>query len=270
MFGCNNQQLNLAPVDNNGDSIRCRWATSEEAGGMARVNGRFDSLVLDEENCIITYVPGQNASPGTQPIAIQIEDFDSDGNIRSSIPVQLRANIWTPAADFPAYCDGRPSFKGNTPNQGRSIGIWHKINILFTASYTWNNEERFDIDRIVYSLPPGMTCTGVNKFTGNSYCSWEPDDDLWSERSTELCAIAYDPMNRNSDQVCVTLYHDFRTVTNLPECNVCTGAGLTTAQTYADCKNSMALQTCNCKNKIFLELIFYSLYFKLVTFVEWK
>ncbi|CAG5114204.1 Oidioi.mRNA.OKI2018_I69.chr2.g8268.t1.cds [Oikopleura dioica] len=189
MFGCQNQQLELAPHDpDSDDEVRCRWATFDEAKGMARVNGTFDSLVLDETLCTITYVPELNKSPGFQPIAIQIEDFDIFGNIKSSMPVQLRANIWTPDAEFPTY---------------------------------W------------------MTCTEISKFTGHSWCTWRPSSTI----DREFCAVAYDPMNRNTERVCVSLAVQSRTH-NAPECNVCSGAGKTSAETYSDCKNSMVKKTC--------------------------
>ena len=33
---------------------------------------------------------------GVKPIALMMEDFDSEGNIRSSVPVQFLAQVWTP------------------------------------------------------------------------------------------------------------------------------------------------------------------------------
>ena len=85
-------------MDLDGDTIRCRWATSSESLGAYRGRGNFGSLTLDEENCIITYDGSKdNASDGVKPIALQIEDFDSDGNMISSMPVQFLATVWTPS-----------------------------------------------------------------------------------------------------------------------------------------------------------------------------
>ena len=33
---------------------------------------------------------------GYKPIAVMVEDFDENGAIRSSVPVQFLAEVWTP------------------------------------------------------------------------------------------------------------------------------------------------------------------------------
>ena len=77
--------------------MRCRWATSDEAGG-ARFNPvAYPSLSLDGDNCIVKYDGTMDTSQvGVKPIALMMEDFDSEGNIRSSVPVQFLAQVWTP------------------------------------------------------------------------------------------------------------------------------------------------------------------------------
>ena len=59
--------------------------------------GNFKSLTLDEENCIITYNGLKDViTGGVKPIAIQVEDFDKNGKVKSSIPVQFLATVWQP------------------------------------------------------------------------------------------------------------------------------------------------------------------------------
>jgi hypothetical protein len=97
MTGCTDQSLFLNPVDSDGDTIKCRWATMAEAGALARDNGDFDSLVLDADLCKVTYDPSADIfASGIKPIAIQVEDFAADGTLRSSMPAQFMATIWTP------------------------------------------------------------------------------------------------------------------------------------------------------------------------------
>ena len=91
-----NQFLDLAPIDPDGDIVRCRWATAEEAGGAAFQPALHPSISLDE-NCIVHYDGTlDSVASGVKPIALMMEDMDMLGNIKSSIPVQFLAQVWTP------------------------------------------------------------------------------------------------------------------------------------------------------------------------------
>ena len=60
----------------------------------------WPSLSLDQENCVVHYTGSLDQSTvGVKPIAIMMEDFDALGNVRSSIPVQFLAQVWTPSLD---------------------------------------------------------------------------------------------------------------------------------------------------------------------------
>ena len=97
MSGCDAQTISLKPVDADGDLVKCRWATQTEAGGSYNVPGRLPSLSLDENSCTVTYTGSLDQSTfGVKPIGLMIEDFDAAGNVRSSIPVQFLAKVWTP------------------------------------------------------------------------------------------------------------------------------------------------------------------------------
>ena len=93
----------LAPVDKDGDTVVCRWATAAEAGGISKIENNVDrwpSLILDEDNCIVHYdkskFNGRTESGGLKGIAIMMEDKDPDGNVKSSIPVQFLAVVYNP------------------------------------------------------------------------------------------------------------------------------------------------------------------------------
>ena len=46
------------------------------------------------------------ADSGLRPIALMIEDFDDDGNLKSSSPIIFLAEIWTPTVDNMAVSTG--------------------------------------------------------------------------------------------------------------------------------------------------------------------
>ena len=96
MAGCPNQQIDLDPKD--ADSVTCRWATSAEAGtGIVWSTSRYPSLSLDTQNCIVKYDGTlDRTKTGSKAIGIMMIDKDASGNIRSEIPVQFIAHVWTP------------------------------------------------------------------------------------------------------------------------------------------------------------------------------
>lgn len=98
MSGCPAQTLYLNPSDKDGDKIRCRWSTKDEAKSAYHENGNFNSLILDEEECFVTYDGTKDiiTEGGVKPVAIHVEDFDDQGNVKSSIPVQFLATVWQP------------------------------------------------------------------------------------------------------------------------------------------------------------------------------
>ncbi|CAG5112057.1 Oidioi.mRNA.OKI2018_I69.chr2.g6313.t1.cds [Oikopleura dioica] len=241
MTGCTDQKLFLNPSDPDGDNVKCRWATIDEAEALSRDQGRFDSLILDEENCIVTYDPSADAfASGIKPLAIQVEDYDVNGNLRSSVPAQFMATVWTPSMassirseiassgeKFFAnlfgedhsetghhrgrrqasndHCTGLPAFTGTSPQNGDIIKVSGSISLDYYAEYTANGNTFVDLDRIIFSGPSGMTCTDVDKTSGHSNCSWTPTLFQLAAGSHDLCAIAYDPMQRTSDRLCVKL-----------------------------------------------------------------
>ena len=96
MAGCPAQTLDLSPVDMDDDVIQCRFGDETEALGAFR-GSNFNSITIDKDTCILTYDGTvDTAMDGVKPISVMVEDFDEFGNIRSSIPVQFLASVWTP------------------------------------------------------------------------------------------------------------------------------------------------------------------------------
>ena len=116
MDGCHDQTYFITPQDPDGHTIRCRWSTVEEASFMAhdkpgysssQIDGNdwpMEQLTLDAVECSVTYLPDLDNHGGNKPIAVQVEDFDEDGNILSSVPCVFFGRVFTPDID-PAVLD---------------------------------------------------------------------------------------------------------------------------------------------------------------------
>ena len=82
MEGCSEQTYHVNPIDPEGDTVRCRWSSAFESSAFARNATTLKQFSLDEENCIVTYHPEfDEVGRGSKPIALQVEDFDSNGNL---------------------------------------------------------------------------------------------------------------------------------------------------------------------------------------------
>ncbi|CAG2199001.1 unnamed protein product [Mytilus edulis] len=96
--------LRIPVHDEDGDVVRCRWATNsitDECGGVCNI---LRNSVLDQSNCIL-YI---NAIPvtGRYAVALQIEDFGNqrDPIALSSIPLQFIVNV----IDGTSMCNTKP------------------------------------------------------------------------------------------------------------------------------------------------------------------
>mgnify|MGYP000461023178 CR=1 FL=1 len=112
MAGCSGQMIDLNPQDADGDVVKCRWASTAEAEGAVHDPANFGSLTLDGDNCIVHYDGSMDATAvGVKPIAVMVEDFDAQGNVKSSIPVQFLGTVWTPSMG--RSFTGWPNFFGH-------------------------------------------------------------------------------------------------------------------------------------------------------------
>jgi len=239
MAGCPNQQIDLAPFDADGDNVRCRWATFAEAGGAYNEPGNWPSLSLDEANCIVKYDGTKDSSTsGVKPVGLMMEDFDSNGNVRSSVPVQFLAQVWTPnmstrsigAANYPqwfslsdaneheehemhdkkppargrrslpAYCSAVPTFVAPTPADGHNIdGTSGKVSFTLAAK-----SGNGSITSFAYQGPSGLTCTTVNS-KGEITCNWTMTAAQLKISSHSFCYDATDNLGLVTDRRCLTI-----------------------------------------------------------------
>lgn len=238
MAGCPNQQIDLAPFDADGDKVKCRWATFAEAGGAYNEPGNWPSLSLDEANCIVKYDGTLDASTsGVKPVGLMMEDFDADGNVRSSIPVQFLAQVWTPnmstrsigAANYPkwfasdareheehdehdarpsrgrrslpAYCTAVPTFVAPTPADGDNIdGTSGSVSFTLAAQ-----SQNGSITDFAYQGPSGLSCTKVDS-KGQITCNWTLSAAQQKIESHSFCFDATDNLGLVTNRQCLTIF----------------------------------------------------------------
>ena len=242
LSGCAAQTLDLSPIDLDGDTVVCKWATSAEAQGAYR-GGSFNSITLDETTCILTYDGTQDvATTGVKPIAVQVMDYDSNGVIRSSMPVQFLATVWTPSntnfasnlrsgapfvydpplfsaieddhddhfensprrtrRETPAYCDAKPTLSEASPAAGSVLDATSGISVTVTAEALPGTF----ISRFVYNSPIGMSCGAIqnDELVYSADCSWVPDASQM-EQVFNFCFLAEDSNGMTSERRCIKL-----------------------------------------------------------------
>jgi hypothetical protein len=74
MKGCGGQEYAVAPVDPEGDTVRCRWSSSSESHDMAWFS-MLTQFSLDQDTCAVTYHPenDQATTGGSKAISVQVE-----------------------------------------------------------------------------------------------------------------------------------------------------------------------------------------------------
>jgi len=229
MAGCANQQIDLAPVDPDGDSVRCRWATSTEAQGAYTNPSYWPSLSLDTANCIVKYDGTKDSSgTGVKPIGIMMEDVASNGSVRSAIPVQFLAQVWTPNMNArsarypdwfggheesaahsdvpvrgrrstPSYCSAAPEYVAPTPADGHKISTSGSVS--FTLAATSKNGA---IKKFSYQAPSGMSCSSVNS-SGQITCNWNLSAAQMQVASHSFCYEATDNIGLVTTRQCLTI-----------------------------------------------------------------
>ena len=94
---CDGEFIALNPTDADGDIVKCRWATQAEALTPYYQQSLWPSLSVAQDNCVVHYNGTLDSNGhGIKPIALMIEDFDANGNVKSSTPIQFLAQVWTP------------------------------------------------------------------------------------------------------------------------------------------------------------------------------
>lgn len=245
MAGCDGQKIDLAPEDADGDIIKCRWATQEEAAGAWTDPVEWPSFQLDEENCIVHYFGSMDASQvGVKPVGLMMEDFDSDGNIKSSIPVQFLAQLWTPDINSRSVSPNYPIQEWYPPHDHSEHEHVHSISDQFEAargrrsakpeyctavpffkgatprdgavldgtngsvSFVLEAESRIGtIFKFDYQSPIGMTSTELVTFNqdGSINCSWTLNSEQLKVEFHGFCFTATDSVGLTTERRCIVI-----------------------------------------------------------------
>jgi len=240
MSGCDGQKLDLSPTDPDGDTVRCRWAATEAEGGAAQYNAAaWPSLSLDGDNCIVHYTGSiDETQVGLKGVGIMMEDFDANGNRKSSIPVQFLAAVWTPQSSArgvalpfvypdwfaetnddhhhdhidkpkkgkkrgrrtttPSYCSAVPVIVPPSPVDG-SVETGESFEITIQAESDGGFIKSYSFEK-----PALMSCTSPDQ-NGSVTCSWTPTE---SDKETEdhgFCFLATDSLGLTTERRCITL-----------------------------------------------------------------
>ena len=168
---------------------------------------------------------------GVKPVALMIEDFNSNGDVRSSIPVQFLATVWTPNLNTrrrlpypnwfpededdhddkqkrkssirgrrsePTYCSAVPVFIGQTPQDQSEIEFTQQLEFNLQAE-----SQVGDIKSFAYQGPLGLTCSTVDQ-SGSVICSWTPTQDQ-VDKNHQFCFDATDTAGLQTERRCITL-----------------------------------------------------------------
>ena len=164
-----------------------------------------------------------------------MEDFDANGNVRSSIPVQFLAQVWTPNPNtrsigganypewldaneeheehvkhekrpnrgrrsLPAYCTAVPTFVAPTPADGQPID-GSSGSVSFTLAAQSPNGPITDFS---YQGPSGLTCTKVNS-KGQITCNWILSAAQRKIESHSFCYDATDNLGYVTYRQCLAI-----------------------------------------------------------------
>lgn len=193
-----------------------------------------------------------------------MEDFDSDGNVRSSIPVQFLGQVWTPDLQTrrvghwfdhehhhdddddefivrrrrrsePDYCGAMPVYVAPTPDADSVIDGESGI-VTFTLKAQSTNGP---IAEFQYQAPTGLLCSDV--LDGASVvCTWILTNEQMTIESHSFCFDAMDTMGLVSERRCLTINTSdintttiSTTTTTLPTTSTTSTVGSTATSTTA-------------------------------------
>ena len=159
---------------------------------------------MDPDTCIVTYDGTLDTlTSGVKPVGIQMEDFDANGNVRSSMPVQFLATVWTPSnarsgppssstwfpeddddhhdrrrRSVPSYCSSTPTLGtaagSTTPDAGSVLSVPATGGVSIDISAT---PGAGGIAKFQFNSPLGMSCSAMTINANNdaeSQCNWTP------------------------------------------------------------------------------------------------
>jgi hypothetical protein len=196
--------IRIPMADSDGDTIRCRWGEpNEECGSVCAAKGPLRS-----NPCELTY----NATQiGYHAVALVIEDFDSNNNVLSAIPLQFLIHIVNITT------------KSNCTEPRLYIGQWSQDSCIGVESNTTFNtlveiqipceDTNITLKDILTISPAGLIKGAIirNPFNRSMYTmpiEWTPQS--YQHGIHQLCFTPLDSEGRTGSQVCLTVQVDVR------------------------------------------------------------
>ncbi|VDI62151.1 Hypothetical predicted protein, partial [Mytilus galloprovincialis] len=190
-------------ADDDGDTVRCRWAKSTPYDECSGVCNTLSGSYLDEAKCFLKY--NATRSVGWFAVALQLEDFRSpmDTIPLSSVSLQFLVYVFHSTES----CTSRPVFPPNIITDG---SVHHILaNDIFNVSiYARSGAETLRVTAINTVSPIGMTKSELypHGTSGREWfvvVTWIPT--LGQTGSHVFCFTAVDNIGQTSDQICGTL-----------------------------------------------------------------
>ncbi|CAC5400896.1 unnamed protein product [Mytilus coruscus] len=165
-YGCF-YSLSIPVKDEDGDRIRCRWASgSDECGGVCTDSPAKSIFKLNEKMCVLSYTA--TGSTGLYAVALQIEDFTTDQSfyVLSSTPLQFI--ILLTLHNSSESCDIKPVFE--SPHDISSV-----VEIPLYTTYQRTIITR-GFNQIMQFQAAKNICTTVNVTSSINYCMENVDN----------------------------------------------------------------------------------------------
>nr|XP_019918640.2 integrin beta-like protein A isoform X1 [Crassostrea gigas] len=205
-YSCN-ATIRIPVVDDDGDTVRCRWSTGSECVSICNA---LPSATIDSNTCTISF-PANHASNGTYAVAISVEDYPKSTIIIGSkvyttgtkmSTVNLQFLVKTPSIS--GSCNDKPRFISPTPAQGSTI----QIDILQISQVSFYVTNTRSITRIYITSPAGMTYTSLQSVPSQPgivfvTTSWTPQQNQIGLHI--VCALAEDSIGKTSEARCVNV-----------------------------------------------------------------
>jgi len=198
LHGCQ-YSVRLPAVDPDGDTIRCRWASSS-LGECSHVCMSIPGAHLDEDRCTVSY--NATSAVGVYAVAIQIDDFASATDVQpmSSVPVQFLVNV----SRASVACDARPVFVRPTEDDGACIAVPPNTTYTGVLAARSSGADAHIVD-VTTQSPSGMTKSHLMNGLGDGErhvnVTWTPTE---AQAGTNLfCFVAVENTTATSDQSCV-------------------------------------------------------------------
>ncbi|XP_068721771.1 uncharacterized protein [Montipora capricornis] len=196
------QSIRIPVEDPDGDTVRCRRATSSES---SLPESSFPYGVLNEELCKLSY-NGTTGTAGTYAVALTLEDFPAETTDFSSVAAFSRVGLHflVIISEKIGACDDVPTFTESTPKDGECTEVQIGSAYRETIEATISSPSK-QIVEIVTSSPLGMHLTSLQYYAGVYYRSitWYPSQYQVGQQS--FCFKAVDSSGMESEYRCSTI-----------------------------------------------------------------